>query len=348
VATNFDSSFYVTCATVIPVLFLAVAVQGAVQGLLPYEAVLRWWRVVGHARDRAQEAILEPAMDVLVVQYTNTAAPPKRWEWVRIAGAVGESLFLVLISWVLVLISRFLALIAFAIVVAGAGGEFLALNVLYRGSQQSWERWFVLAATLVLVVAVAIGPVLAYVGHSLGAFVSRLKSYSVFLSQYVSLLKQLLSRNKKTTGEAGDAAAKRNQYAALLARKRGRCPEHPDTLATRAYLAYWTGKAGDAAAARDQCAALLPILERVLGPEDLDTLATRADLAYWTKKAGDPATARKILTALLPVDRQVLGPEHPDTLTVRDNLAYWTRRVGGPARAAAAAPVSRPTATPYW
>ena len=35
-------------------------------------------------------------------------------------------------------------------------------------------------------------------------------------------------------------------------------PEHPDTLAARASLAYWTGQAGDAAAARDQFAALLP------------------------------------------------------------------------------------------
>ena len=42
-------------------------------------------------------------------------------------------------------------------------------------------------------------------------------------------------------------------------------PEHPDTLAARANLAYWTGKAGDAAGARDQYAALLPVLERVSG-----------------------------------------------------------------------------------
>ena len=40
--------------------------------------------------------------------------------------------------------------------------------------------------------------------------------------------------------------------------------EHPDTLATRANVAYWTGMAGDAPAARDQFAALVPIRERVL------------------------------------------------------------------------------------
>ena len=70
------------------------------------------------------------------------------------------------------------------------------------------------------------------------------------------------------TGEAGDAAGARDQFAALLPiRERVLGPEHPDTLATRHDLARWTGEAGDAAGARDQFAALLPIRERVLGPE---------------------------------------------------------------------------------
>ncbi len=50
------------------------------------------------------------------------------------------------------------------------------------------------------------------------------------------------------TGEAGDAAGARDQYAALLpvfGRVMG--PEHPDTLSVHANLAYWTAKAGDAA-----------------------------------------------------------------------------------------------------
>ena len=55
------------------------------------------------------------------------------------------------------------------------------------------------------------------------------------------------------TGEAGDAAAARDQFAALLpVRERVLGPEHPDTLTARANLARWTGEAGDAAAARDQ------------------------------------------------------------------------------------------------
>jgi hypothetical protein len=66
-------------------------------------------------------------------------------------------------------------------------------------------------------------------------------------------------------------------------------PEHPDTLAARANLAYWTGQAGDTAGARDQYAALMPVDERVLGPEHPDTLTARANLAYWTGQAGDTA-----------------------------------------------------------
>ncbi|MET7339230.1 WD40 repeat domain-containing protein, partial [Nonomuraea sp. NPDC005650] len=78
------------------------------------------------------------------------------------------------------------------------------------------------------------------------------------------------------TGKAGDAAAARDQYAALLPiEERVQGPDHPDTLTTRHNLAYWTGKAGDAAAARDQYAALLPIRERVQGPDHPDTLTTR-------------------------------------------------------------------------
>ncbi len=46
------------------------------------------------------------------------------------------------------------------------------------------------------------------------------------------------------TGEAGDAAAARDQYAELLhIEERVLGPEHPDTLTTRVDLARWTGEA---------------------------------------------------------------------------------------------------------
>jgi Tetratricopeptide repeat len=88
------------------------------------------------------------------------------------------------------------------------------------------------------------------------------------------------------TGEAGDPAAARDQYTALLPTlERVQGPEHPDTLTTRANLAHWTGEAGDPAAAHDQYAALLPTRERVQGPEHPETLTDRANLAYWTRQA---------------------------------------------------------------
>ena len=46
------------------------------------------------------------------------------------------------------------------------------------------------------------------------------------------------------TGEAGDAARARDQFAALLPiRERVLGAEHPDTLATRSNLAHWTSEA---------------------------------------------------------------------------------------------------------
>ena len=91
------------------------------------------------------------------------------------------------------------------------------------------------------------------------------------------------------TGQAGDAAGARDQYAALLpVRERVSGAEHPDTLTARANLAYWTGEAGDAAGARDQYAALVPVRERVSGAEHPDTLTARANLAHWTRLAQNP------------------------------------------------------------
>jgi hypothetical protein len=137
-----------------------------------------------------------------------------------------------------------------------------------------------------------------------------------------------------STGQAGDAAAARDQFAALLqAAVRVLGPEHPDTLATRASLAYWTGQAGDAAAARDQFAALLPVAVRVLGPEHPDTLTNRHNLANFAGYAGGAAAARSQFATLLPICERVFGADSPDTLAARFNLAYWTGRAGDAAAA---------------
>jgi hypothetical protein len=137
-----------------------------------------------------------------------------------------------------------------------------------------------------------------------------------------------------SAGQAGDAAAARDQFAALLpAAERVLGPQHPDTLAARASLAYWTGRAGDAAAARDQFAALLPVAERVLGPEHPDILINRHNLANFTGYTGDAAAARDQFAALLRVRERLFGADSPGTLVARFNLACWTGCAGDAAAA---------------
>jgi hypothetical protein len=135
-----------------------------------------------------------------------------------------------------------------------------------------------------------------------------------------------------SAGQAGDAAAARDQFAALLpAAERVLGPEHPDILINRHNLANFTGYAGDAPAARDQFAALFRIRERIFGADSPDALVARFSLAYWTGRAGDAAAARDQFAALLPVRERVYGPDHPDTLATREELAYWTGCAGAAA-----------------
>ena len=136
------------------------------------------------------------------------------------------------------------------------------------------------------------------------------------------------------TGEAGDAAGARDQFAVLLPiEERVLGAEHPATQAACANLAFWTARAGDAPGARDQLAALLPVQERVMGAEHPDTLTTRHYLARWTGQAGDAAGARDQFAVLLPIDERVLGAEHPNTLADRGELAFYTAEAGDPAGA---------------
>jgi hypothetical protein len=136
------------------------------------------------------------------------------------------------------------------------------------------------------------------------------------------------------TGQAGDAAGARDQYAALLPiAEQVLGPEHPHTLAYGGNLARWTGTAGDAAGARDQFAALVPIFERALGSEDQYTLTACGNLAFWTGQAGDAAGARDQFAALLPIFERVLGSEDPAMVIARGNLAFWTGQAGDAAGA---------------
>jgi voltage-gated potassium channel Kch len=111
-------------------------------------------------------------------------------------------------------------------------------------------------------------------------------------------------------------------------------PDHPDTLTTRANLAYWRGEAGDPAGAATVLAELLTVQLRILGPDHLNTLLTRNNLACMRGEAGDLAGAASALAELLLDQLRILGPHHPDTLTTRANLAHWRGETGDPAGAA--------------
>ena len=113
------SDFYVTCASVIPVLFLAVAVQG-----------------------RTYESVVQALVKVQA-------------EIKKKAKASGGSI------WALTVPSykaNAVLVTALAILVAGGVGEFLALEVLYTGSERPGQRVWVLVLTLLLLAVVVVGP----------------------------------------------------------------------------------------------------------------------------------------------------------------------------------------------
>jgi hypothetical protein len=64
--------------------------------------------------------------------------------------------------------------------------------------------------------------------------------------------------------------------------------DHPDTLTTRADVAWWRGEAGDRAGAVEAYERLLMDRLRVLGPDDPDIDTTRQALAHWRTLAGTP------------------------------------------------------------
>ncbi|MFD3679866.1 tetratricopeptide repeat protein [Streptomyces sp. NPDC058613] len=130
-------------------------------------------------------------------------------------------------------------------------------------------------------------------------------------------------------GHAGDPAAARDLYAALVAdHARILGTDHPRTLTTRYDHAHWTGQAGDAAGARDLYTALVADHARILGTDHHDTLTTRYDHAHRTGQAGDAAAARDLYTALIADRTRILGPDHHDTLTTRGDHAHRTGQAG--------------------
>jgi hypothetical protein len=107
-------AFYATVATVIPVLYIALAVQARV------------------------------GVNLVSVLYRVAPAGPTARAPLRTAAGLG------------------LIIVATCILVGGAGAEFLAMLALYDGGSNSRVGLFVLWLTLLLIAAVAAGPLLDY------------------------------------------------------------------------------------------------------------------------------------------------------------------------------------------
>ncbi|MFE6052862.1 tetratricopeptide repeat protein, partial [Kitasatospora sp. NPDC056446] len=154
---------------------------------------------------------------------------------------------------------------------------------------------------------------------------------------YWPALHAVLFRIGESLEESGQATTARDYFECMASTARCRLgPDHPDTLATRGWLARCRGEAGDAVGAAAALEELLADRMRVLGPDHPDTLATRAWLAQFRGEAGDAAGAAAALEELLADRTRVLGPDHPRTLTTRAWLAEFRGEAGDAVGAAAA------------
>jgi hypothetical protein len=140
-----------------------------------------------------------------------------------------------------------------------------------------------------------------------------------------------LAVNHVTLGQYRQALAHGQHELDLRNRIQG--PRHPDTLTTRANIAFFTDQSGDAAGALRLLQALLPDYLRVFGPEHPDTLIIRENIASFTDQSGDAGEALRLSQALLRDQIRVLGPDHPGTLTNRGNIALFTSHCGDAAGA---------------
>ncbi|MFF3720879.1 tetratricopeptide repeat protein [Streptomyces erythrochromogenes] len=134
-----------------------------------------------------------------------------------------------------------------------------------------------------------------------------------------------------TVGDAGRPRRAAADLAGITRRREDRLgPAHPDTLAARHQLAFFTGEAGNPHAAAGRFAALAAHAASVLGADHPDTLAARHELAYFTGESGAPAEAARQLTRLLADRLRVQGPDDPQVLATRRSLIWY--RSGEPAR----------------
>jgi hypothetical protein len=132
-APAFNGLFYATVATIIPVLFVALAAGR------PYEGLMRTALLIARAQEAGQSLLRHaPGMASRIAR----KLPLRR-------------------------IPRIMLINAFVIMIAGIVGEGTAIAVLYQRSDDAANRATVFTAAVILLFAVATGPVQAYIMASL-------------------------------------------------------------------------------------------------------------------------------------------------------------------------------------
>ena len=118
------------------------------------------------------------------------------------------------------------------------------------------------------------------------------------------------------------------ELSIVVEHRRGRAPNHPDTLTSVANLSlsYWY--AGKHKKAREICEDVLARRRRILGDEHRQTLLSYNNLSLIQISQNDAKAAAKTATAALEISRRVLGEEHRDTLRLRSNLSSYLSKLG--------------------
>ena len=141
-----------------------------------------------------------------------------------------------------------------------------------------------------------------------------------------------------SAGQAGDAVAARDQFAALLpVADASSAPSTPTPWPHAPALPTGSGRRGRGRRPGPvrRTAASSPARSRSRAS---GYLVSRHNLANFTGYAGDAAAARDQFAALLHVRERVFGADSPDTMVARFNLAYWTGRAGAAADARTSSP----------
>lgn len=117
---------------------------------------------------------------------------------------------------------------------------------------------------------------------------------------------------------------------ALEGRKDMYGPEHPDTLASMAWVAAAAKRLGNFERAKDLEVQVSQTMTRLLGPEHPSTLSSILNLGQTAHLAGEFEEAQKLFEHVVEALTRTLGPTHPDTKIATEILAMNRANVADP------------------